>query len=222
MVSSFAPITPAPPVISLPSSSLPINGGNSTPIEGISVFGDGFGNLMVTISVQHGTLALPDEFGLSVSGEGTSTIILIGSQWAINAALSHELQVAYPIVAYPAFEYPVGIVNGFGGVYNHFGFNSFYTGLSYTADAGYTGSDSLSVSTQQLAYSGGPVYPYYPFEPIYPIYEPFFPFEPIYEPFYPPVCTPCVPVGGQAQLYSGTTFSADAASEPASMAACAG
>ena len=104
----------AAPVVTLPSGTLPITG-TPAPITGVSVGGAALVN--VTLSVQNGVLQVPTTAGVTIEHDGTSSIELIGSATAVNAALAK---------------------------------------LTYTGNAGFTGSDSLSVSANAVAESRPP------------------------------------------------------------------
>jgi fibronectin-binding autotransporter adhesin len=60
-------------------------------IGGISVGDPDDANLTVTLQVSHGTLTLATVAGLTVAGNGTSTVSLSGSQAALNAALASPI-----------------------------------------------------------------------------------------------------------------------------------
>jgi Ca2+-binding RTX toxin-like protein len=93
---------------------LVFDGAHSNLISVSDVDGNG-GNETVTLAVQHGTLNLHTEDGLTVSGDGTGNVTLTGDLTHLNAALS---------------------------------------GLTYQATSGYSGSDTLSITTNDNGHTG--------------------------------------------------------------------
>ena len=201
------------PTVSLPNLQAPINGGTNTGISGIWVTDPGSDDMTVTISVQHGTLSVggyyPGSFlygsgpfpqddapygnagwspygnGVSVTGNGTSTITLTGTAQGIDELLG-TLGTSYPYYQPPLFDYdqPIALDDAQPGVtspgivslpqvtaipenaggdwglpiesYPIGGVTSLYLGnsLTYTADAGFTGTDALTVSAYGSNASG--------------------------------------------------------------------
>jgi autotransporter-associated beta strand protein len=76
-----------PPTVTAPGDQTAFQNVDLT-IGGISVGDPDDANLTVTLQVSHGTLTLTTVAGLTVGGNGTSTVSLSGSQAALNAALA--------------------------------------------------------------------------------------------------------------------------------------
>ena len=129
------------PTISLPTVVDPINGSCATPVRGVWVADAGSQDITVTLSVEHGTLLASGDF--TVSGDGTSTIVLTGTAENIYDSLNPHLSA----VAVPAnvsmlsatVSTPSDTDSGNVG-------NSEGPGLFYVADSGFTGTDVLTAA----------------------------------------------------------------------------
>ena len=142
--------TAAAPAITLSLPTGPITVSTSqgswndaTVIPGVSVSEQGLGQIQVTVTAQNGTLSVPTLFGVTVTGNGTSNLTLTGSAAAIDADLSPYNQPQYPIY------YPF---SPFGIEFTYFVFNP---GLQYTPNAGYFGTDTLSVTAKDAKLDNG-------------------------------------------------------------------
>ncbi len=139
-----SPATPAAPVVTLPSGTLPITG-TPAPITGVSVSGAALVN--VTLSVQNGVLQVPTTPGVTIEHDGTSSIELSGSATAVNAALAKLTYTGNP---------------GFSGS------DSLSVGATAVAELS-PPADLFGHGPYPIGY---PYYPIYePIEP-WPIYEP--------------------------------------------------
>jgi hypothetical protein len=117
---------------------------NTTVIPGVSVAEQGLDPIQVTLSVQNGTLSVPTAYGVTVTGNGTSNLTLTGSAAAIDADLGPDPEWQYPIYNPPPF----------GGIVE-FGLFILNPGLSYTPNAGYFGTDTLSVTAKDAKLDNG-------------------------------------------------------------------
>ncbi len=130
--------------IAVGSGQLNFNGG--TEISGVSVLEQGLEPIQVTLSVQNGTLSVPTAYGVTVTGNGTSTVTLTGYAAAIDADLSGYSGPEYPIY------YPYSPIGFIGYPWVSFIINP---GLSYTPDIGYFGTDTLSVTAKDAKLDNG-------------------------------------------------------------------
>ena len=139
------------PTISLPYTLFSISGSTPTEIGGVWISDPGSSQLTVTISAQHGTLSVADfggttppagsldvlaAYGVTVAHEGTSSITLTGSEQGIFdvLALPSQLTIPGPNRNLPAAD----VANA-------------TSGLTYTADKGFTGTDTLTVTASGAA-----------------------------------------------------------------------
>ena len=78
-------------------ASLTVEAGLDIPVTGLAMadVDAGTGNLTTTLSVLHGTLKIGGFVGTAISGNGTSTVTLIGTLAQINAALAAAKNVTY-------------------------------------------------------------------------------------------------------------------------------
>ena len=80
-------VDPGSPVNSL-SGAKTVNEDVATPLTGISISDSNSTTLSTTLTVGHGTLYVTSGLGPTVSGNGTGTLTLSGTQAQINAALA--------------------------------------------------------------------------------------------------------------------------------------
>ncbi|HTU25247.1 MAG TPA: hypothetical protein VMF30_07610, partial [Pirellulales bacterium] len=138
---------PAPTVpISLPTAPVTIPAVGSQ-ISGLTVGDLGFGptsslgNAQITFSVLNGTLTLPEGDGLSITGNGTSSITVTGQAGALDTDFCTSILTTMLPGSTP------GRLIGFG---------EGPEGLFYTPNAGYSGADTLTVTTRSLLVENAP------------------------------------------------------------------
>jgi Ca2+-binding RTX toxin-like protein len=85
LIIEITPVNDAP-VNTVPGTQS-ATGGSALSIGGVSVFDSDSGNLTTTLSVAHGTLSVSSVAGLTITGNGTGTVQLVGDQLSINTAL---------------------------------------------------------------------------------------------------------------------------------------
>lgn len=115
------------PTISLPESGGFMGGDDGIGISNIWVADPGSDQMTATFSVEHGTFFLVASPGMQISGNDTSTLVLTGTEQQIYSALNPN----------PVEPHAVAFSNG--------------SGLAYTPDAGFTGTDVLTVSAYGTA-----------------------------------------------------------------------
>jgi VCBS repeat-containing protein len=86
LVIEITPVNDAP-VNTVPGAQS-ATGGSALAIGGVSVFDSDSGNLTTTLSVAHGTLNVSSIVGVTITGNGTGSVQLVGDQFSINQALS--------------------------------------------------------------------------------------------------------------------------------------
>ncbi|HTU26808.1 MAG TPA: hypothetical protein VMF30_15475 [Pirellulales bacterium] len=172
------PTGSCPGPISLPTVSSPIDGSQATQISGISIStaNAGLSEITMTLSIEHGTLTLSEFDGVTVSGEGTSTLEVTGTEAQIDTALNPYSGPGYAVPAgettplsadssdssAAASDSTTSDTTGTGGVVSLPVYYNNGPGLSYTADSGFTGSDALTVSAV-IPTPIGPINPVGPF-----------------------------------------------------------
>ena len=137
-------IVPPTITISLPTSTVAITPAGGS-IPGVSVNVSGSAILQVTLSVQDGTLTVPYQSNVSITGTGTSTVVLTGTAAAIDAALQAINSPPLPTPYYPGR--PVEFVSVDGPESG---------GLMYTPTSGFTGTDTLAVSAKEADLANAP------------------------------------------------------------------
>ena len=134
--------------LSLPTGPIAVNTNPWfwTEIPGVSVSEQGSGPIQVTLSVQNGTLSVPTLFGVTVTGNNTSSLTLTGSAAAIDANLEPYSGPEYPNFYPDFYPYsPIRLLSAF----------VISTGLEYTPNAGYFGTDTLSVTAKDAKLDNG-------------------------------------------------------------------
>ena len=116
--------------------------------------------LQVTISVEHGTFSVAQYSGVTITGDGTSTIVMTGKVQAIDAVLAggdeqppqNYFSTAGPGAMIPA----VASATTASAAVVTPAVMFDYEGLTYETDLGYVGPDTLTISVATPTISNSP------------------------------------------------------------------